>query len=311
MSLVEEIRRGNRRALARAISRVEDGGEEGRQLVKEAFPHTGNAFVVGVTGAPGAGKSTLVGALTGHCRRQGFTVGVVAVDPTSPFTGGALLGDRLRMQEHALDEGVFIRSLATRGSLGGLSRATGDVVWLLDAAGFEVIFVETVGAGQAEVDIMRYAHTTLVLVTPGMGDEVQVFKAGIMEIGDVFAVNKADQEGAARLARELEAMLDLAGSRAWRPPVLLTVAREGSGVPELWQALMNHRDFARQTGLWRDKMKARAEAEVRGILTARLLEEAWRRAGERGLVPGLLEEVAARRIDPYTAAAMLADGIRS
>ncbi|MDI6824051.1 MAG: methylmalonyl Co-A mutase-associated GTPase MeaB [Bacillota bacterium] len=310
MSLIDEIRHGNRRVLARAISIVEEGGEEGRQLIREAFPHSGHAFVVGVTGAPGAGKSTLVGALTGHCRGQGLTVGVVAVDPTSPFTGGALLGDRLRMQEHALDAGVFIRSLATRGSLGGLSRATGDVVCLLDVAGFDVIFVETVGAGQAEVDIMRYAHTTLVLVTPGMGDEVQVFKAGIMEIGDVFAVNKADQEGADRLARELEAMLDLAGPRAWRPPVVLTVAREGTGVAELWQALVGHRDFARRSGLWEEKLRARAEAEVRGILTARLLDEAWRRGGERGLLPRLLEEVAGRRVDPYTAAAMLADGLR-
>ncbi|HHY94484.1 MAG TPA: methylmalonyl Co-A mutase-associated GTPase MeaB, partial [Firmicutes bacterium] len=235
--LVKQIRQGDRRALARAISRVEDGGEEGQRIIGEAFPYTGKAFVVGITGAPGAGKSTLVDALIGCCRQEGLRVAVIAVDPTSPFTGGALLGDRLRMQEHALDEGVFIRSLASRGSVGGLSRATGDVIWLCDAAGFDVIFVETVGAGQAEVDIMRYAQSTVVVMTPGMGDEVQVFKAGIVEIGDVFAVNKADQEGADRLARELEAMLSLATGRPWQPPVILTVAREGRGARELWQAL--------------------------------------------------------------------------
>lgn len=305
--LVKQIRQGDRRALARAISRVEDGGEEGQRIIGEAFPYTGKAFVVGITGAPGAGKSTLVDALIGCCRQEGLRVAVIAVDPTSPFTGGALLGDRLRMQEHALDEGVFIRSLASRGSVGGLSRATGDVIWLCDAAGFDVIFVETVGAGQAEVDIMRYAQSTVVVMTPGMGDEVQVFKAGIVEIGDVFAVNKADQEGADRLARELEAMLSLATGRPWQPPVILTVAREGRGVRELWQALQGHRQFARQGGLVAAQRRARAEAEVRGILTRRLGEEAWRKGQQEGLLPGILEEVAERKTDPYRAAAILVD----
>jgi len=244
VELVEKALAGNRYALARLISLIEDNGTEARAALAALYPHTGQAHVVGVTGAPGTGKSTLVNELTKVLRAQGTTVGIVAVDPSSPFSGGALLGDRVRMRDLAGDRGVFIRSMATRGSLGGLARATSDVVKVLDAAGFSVVLVETVGAGQAEVDIARTAHTTVVVEAPGLGDEVQALKAGLLEIADVLVVNKADRPGAAQTARALEMVINRnavrggADDNAWRPPILKTIALDGSGVPEVLEAIV-------------------------------------------------------------------------
>ncbi|HEY67374.1 MAG TPA: methylmalonyl Co-A mutase-associated GTPase MeaB, partial [Thermoflexia bacterium] len=251
MELVEKALAGNRYALARLISLIEDNGTEARAALAALYPHTGQAHVVGVTGAPGTGKSTLVNELTKVLRAQGTTVGIVAVDPSSPFSGGALLGDRVRMRDLAGDQGVFIRSMATRGSLGGLARATSDVVKVLDAVGFSVVLVETVGAGQAEVDIARTAHTTVVVEAPGLGDEVQALKAGLLEIADVLVVNKADRPGAAQTARALEMVINRnavrggADDNAWRPPILKTIALDGSGVPEVLEAIVGHREYLR------------------------------------------------------------------
>ncbi|MBI3002942.1 MAG: methylmalonyl Co-A mutase-associated GTPase MeaB, partial [candidate division NC10 bacterium] len=227
MNLVEQVRSGNVRAIARLMSLIEDGAGEATAALRALYPFTGSAYLVGITGPPGSGKSTLADRLTEGFRRQGLTVGIVAVDPTSPFTGGAILADRIRMQRHSLDPEVFIRSMATRGQLGGLAPATHAVVDVLDAAGKAVILIETVGVGQDEVEIVRLAHTTLVIMVPGLGDEVQAIKAGILEIGDLFVVNKADREGADRTAAELQMMLGLAAATGWKPPVLKTVAPEG------------------------------------------------------------------------------------
>jgi LAO/AO transport system kinase len=233
-SWAEQIRGGNVRAVSRAITAIEDARPEAEQLVRELFPHTGRAAIVGITGAPGTGKSTLVDRLAAHYRRSGQTVGIVAIDPTSPFTGGAILGDRIRMQGHASDNGIFIRSMATRGWLGGLAEATAEVALVLDAAGKDVILIETVGVGQDEVDIVRLADCTLVVLVPGMGDDVQNLKAGLMEIADLFVVNKADQPGADRFERQLHAMLEIVPERdGWRPPLVRTVAIEDKGVAEL------------------------------------------------------------------------------
>src|SRR6185503_7931130 len=242
--LAERVVSGDPRAMARAISLIEDENPATPDLIRAIFSRTGRAYLVGVTGPPGAGKSTLVDRLTSEIRRQGQTVGVIAVDPTSPFTGGAVLGDRLRMQTHAEDQAVFIRSMATRGHLGGLARATGDAALVLDASGKEVILIETVGVGQDEVDIIRTADISIVTLVPGAGDDVQALKAGIMEIADIFVVNKADREGADRVVTEVEANLALRayGSGEWRPPILKTIATTGAGVAELAAAIERFRE---------------------------------------------------------------------
>lgn len=304
--LVTRLREGDRRALARAITIVETGGAAARELLAAAYPYTGNAHVVGITGPPGAGKSTLVTALTQEWRSRGATVGIVAVDPTSPFTGGAVLGDRIRMQVLSGDPGVFIRSMASRGRLGGLARATVDAVALLDAAGFQVVLIETVGAGQGEVDIARAAHTTLVVEVPGMGDDVQSIKAGVLEIADVFVVNKADREGADKTVRQLEAMLQMAERRpgAWTPPVLTAVATTATGSAAIVDAATRHLAYLRETGLADERARRAAERElaaaVQELALERLRGPAW---------DALVAHVAARERDPYTAAAALFDGI--
>ncbi len=308
MELVTKALSGNRYALARLISCIEDGGADARASLAALYPHTGQAHVVGVTGAPGTGKSTLVNELTKELRVQDTTVGVVAVDPSSPFTGGALLGDRVRMRDLAGDPGVFIRSMATRGSLGGLARATADVVKVLDAAGFAVVMVETVGAGQAEVEIARTAHTTVVVEAPGMGDEVQALKAGLLEIADVLVVNKADRPGAAQAARALEMVISRntsrphseVGENIWRPPILKTIALDGSGVPEVLEAVAAHREHLRASGTWAARERARIETELRNVLRQELLERAVERVGEEQL-QAWAERIAAREVDVYTA----------
>jgi LAO/AO transport system kinase len=249
-SWVERIRAGEVRALARAISTIEDGGSESAALLKALFPFSGRARVIGITGAPGAGKSTLVDQLAREYRKQEHTVGIIAVDPTSPYTGGAILGDRIRMQAHHADPGIYIRSMATRGFLGGLARATNDVATVLDASGKDLVLIETVGVGQDEIDIVRLADITVVILVPGMGDDVQTIKAGIMEIADIFVINKSDREGAERVQREIRAMQALAGRKdTWTPPIVKTVASEGKGVAELAAAIAGYQKFLQEKNL--------------------------------------------------------------
>jgi LAO/AO transport system kinase len=298
----QQVRAADVRAISRAISAIEDHAPEAEELLRRLFPATGQAYLIGVTGSPGTGKSTLVDRLAAHYRRQGLTVGIIAVDPTSPFSGGAILGDRIRMQGHATDNGIFIRSMATRGFLGGLARATADVALLLDAAGKQIILVETVGVGQDEVDIARLADCTVVVLMPGLGDEVQAIKAGIMEIADVFALNKADREGAERFEQQLAAMLHLAPPRdGWSPPVQRTVATEDKGIRELMDKIAAFREHVERSGQRRAKKIGRWKQRLLELLQARLLEKVvGEKLGERGL-EALADEVAERKKDPYTA----------
>jgi LAO/AO transport system kinase len=301
VNLVEQVRRGNVRAVARLMSLIEDGSPDATPALRALYPFTGSAYLVGITGPPGSGKSTLADRLTEAFRQQGLTVGIVAVDPTSPFTGGAILADRIRMQRHSLDPEVFIRSMATRGQLGGLAPATHAVVDVLDAAGKAIILIETVGVGQDEVEIVRLAHTTLGIMVPGMGDEVQAIKAGILEIGDLFVVNKADREGADRTVTELHMMLGLAATTGWRAPVLKTVASDGTGIPELVRAIEAHRTYLEQSGLKAQKRRERSRAAVLDLLRDRLTRAALQKARGNGSLDALLDRIARRDMDPYTA----------
>jgi LAO/AO transport system kinase len=297
---VTRLRNGDVRALARAISTVENRGPEASELLKELFPHTGKARVIGLTGSPGAGKSTLVDQLAREYRRQGLTVGIIAVDPTSPYSGGAILGDRIRMQAHYGDPGIFIRSMATRGSLGGLARATAEVATVLDASGRDVILIETVGVGQDEVDIVRLADVTVVMLVPGMGDDVQSIKAGIMEIADIFVINKADRDGADRVEREVKAMQSLATRQdRWVPPTVQTVASEARGVNDLAAAIAKYEEFLTTNGLLRAKKVESWRERLIAMLRDSLLERVVRAHMDDGNVARYATEIVEHKRDPY------------
>lgn len=305
--LIEAALSRDARSVARVISMVEDNHPDAAAILATLFPRTGSGFAIGLTGAPGSGKSTLTDQLISHVRSLGDEVGVLAVDPSSPFTGGAILGDRIRMQDHIGDPGVYIRSMGSRGHLGGVSEATPKAMMVLDAVGFPHVFVETVGVGQAEVEIVESADTTIVVVNPGWGDSVQANKAGLLEIGDLFVVNKADRDGVSEAVRDLEQMLDLGAERAWRPPVLETVATTGRGIGPVWEAVQEHRGFLEKTGRLRDRRSARLRTELHRAVIAELLRRA-ESAAEGDRFVSLAAEVDARRLDPWTAARAILDG---
>jgi LAO/AO transport system kinase len=301
-SLVDRISAGDTNAVARAISKVEDSASAASELMRQIFPRTGRALVIGITGAPGAGKSSLVDKLAAFYRAKGERVGIIAVDPSSPFSGGAILGDRIRMQTLALDKGVFIRSMATRGNLGGLARATVEAVAILDAAGYEKIIVETVGVGQDEIEIAKTADVCAVVLVPGMGDDVQTMKAGIMEIGDVLVINKADRDGVLRTQKELEALLSLsARSDEWPPPIVRTVAIENQGIGDLAGAIERAREFQKNAPAAAARRKAIARWRILELLRERLVAQTLDGGSASEKLEKLADEVALKSRDPYSA----------
>ena len=300
-TFVERIRSGDVRALARAITAIENDSAQASQLMKSLFPYSGNATVIGLTGSPGAGKSTLVDQLAREYRKQERTIGIIAVDPTSPYTGGAILGDRIRMQAHHADNGIYIRSMATRGFLGGLAPATADVATLLDAAGKDIVFVETVGVGQDEIDIVRLADVTVVILVPGMGDDVQTIKAGIMEIADIFVINKSDREGADRVEREIRAMQTLAIRRDdWTPHIVKTVASDGTGVPDLAKAIASYRQYLKTKDLRLRKKVSNWRERLVEMLRKALLDRMVREQLDPEHLNQYAREIAEHKRDPYS-----------
>lgn len=303
MSLAEQVLEGNIRAAARLMRDIDDNRPQAIEELKQLYPRTGNAYIIGITGPPGAGKSTLVDQLTASLRSHDKKVGVVAIDPTSPFTGGAILGDRIRMNRHSCDEGVFIRSLATRGALGGLSRSTSDIALVMDALGMDFVIIETVGVGQDEVDIVKEAHTTCVVMVPGLGDDIQAIKAGILEIGDIFVVNKADRDGADRTARELSTMLEMRKQveGGWNPQVLRTEAQRGTGIEELTSEILTHRDFLLASGSINEFLRERSQRHFMDVLRDTLYRKALLYIQQDNSFDKMMTEMSDHRIDPYSA----------
>lgn len=299
--LLERALAGDTRSIGRLISLVEADSPTSKEIMKTVYPKTGRAQVIGITGSPGAGKSTFVNRLIAQFRAEGKQVGVIAIDPSSPFTGGAILGDRLRMQDHAVEEGVFIRSMGSRGNLGGVSRGTHEGALILDACGFDVVIIETVGVGQSEVDIVKIADTVCLILTPGMGDDVQIMKAGIMEIADVFVVNKADKEGADKVAADVQVMLKMLGEREWVPPVALVSSNKNTGIDEVKDIIKNHSAYLHNSEEGKRRRWSQLEMEVEAILRGEislLVENAWK---ERR-TDSLMDELSSRKADPYTLA---------
>jgi len=305
--LIDGVLKGDRRSIAKTITLIEDDMPESEKAISLLYPHTGKAFIVGMTGPPGSGKSTLIQKLVEELRRRGKTVGVVAVDPSSPFTGGAFLGDRVRMQELSIDEGVFIRSMATRGSLGALAKATKDAVKVLDASGKDVVVVETVGAGQSEVEIIKLAHTVVVVLAPGLGDDIQAIKAGIMEIGDIFVVNKADRENVNKAMIDIETMLNMNPEREkWRPPVVKTTAITGEGIAELLDKIDQHGKYL-EAGAIDTRRRQRVETELVEAIKEKVAESIVDELKQTGDLDKLVQRILAKETDPYSAADMLLD----
>jgi LAO/AO transport system kinase len=304
--LVDGVLSGNRKHLARLISLIENEDSQAQEALVQLYKHTGKAYVIGVTGPPGSGKSSLVTKLTAEFRKRSKTIGVICVDPSSPFSGGALLGDRIRMQEHSLDDDVYVRSMGTRGHLGGLSRAASDAVRVIDAFGKEIIFVETVGTGQSEVEVIEIAHTVIVVDVPGSGDDIQAIKAGIMEIADIFVVNKSDYPGADKKVAEINAMLDIdPRERQWRPPVLLTNSRTGDGIEELANKLLEHLKYLKESGLLKQKGLQRSREELQSIMKYKLTQELSHKLQGRPEYEKAIKLIAERKKDPYTVAEQL------
>jgi LAO/AO transport system kinase len=304
--LVDGVLSGKRRDLARLISLIENEDSQAQEALIQLYKHTGKAHIIGVTGPPGSGKSSLVTKLTAEFRKRSMSIGIVCVDPSSPFTGGALLGDRIRMQEHSLDDEVYVRSMGTRGHLGGLARATSDAVRAVDAFGKNIIFVETVGAGQSEVEIIEIAHTVIVTDVPGSGDDIQAIKAGIMEIADIFVVNKSDYPGAEKKVTEISTMLDTdPRERPWRPPVLLTNSRTGDGITELADKILEHLKFLKDSGLLAQKGLQRSREELQNIMKYKLTQELSQKLRDRPEYEKAIRMIAERKSDPYTVAEQL------